>query len=145
MTAARTERPSNVLLAVMSAVVAFADGVLAVLGATAWLGYRDGGFSGAEAAPFIVMGVSAAVGGVLALLAMIAFLRGRRGQGLARALVNLAWLRLGAVVIALAVVALTHSAATVAVFSMFGIAVAVGDAVGGLIVTGAALRRTRDR
>lgn len=142
MTGARTERGGNTLLTVMIGVAALADGLVAVLGATAWSSYRDGGFTAEEALPFTVAGVSGAAGVVLALLAMTALLRGRRGHGLARAAVNLTWLRVGVVIIALAVVALTVG--VTALFPVVGIVFAMGDAVGGLVVTGAAARRTGD-
>jgi hypothetical protein len=129
------------LLAVVGIAAALADGVFAVLGATAWQSYRDGGLTADQAGPFIVMGASAVVGAVLAVLAMIALLRGSRGHRLARATLNLTWLRLGAVFVALAAVALTIGVTAVAVV---GMVLAVGDAFGGFVITGVAARRTRD-
>ena len=140
MTAARTEKTSTTLLAVMIIVYALAEIGLAAMGATAWQSYRDGDFTAAQAGPFIVMGASAAAGAILAILAMIALLGGERGQGLARGTLNLTWLRLGAVLIALAIVALTVG---VSATGMFGMVLAIGDALAGFVVTGAATRRTR--
>jgi hypothetical protein len=140
MTAARTEKTSNTLFAIMIIVYALADAGLAAMGAIAWRSYRDGDFTAAQAGPFIVMGVSAAAGAILAILAMIALLRGERGQGLARGTLNLTWLRLGAVLIALAIVALTVG---VSATGMFGMVLAIGDALAGFVVTGTATRRTR--
>jgi hypothetical protein len=134
-------RTGNPLLAAVAGVVALADAILAVLGVTAWWSYRDGALTAEQAAPFAVMGASAAAGAVLALLAMIALVRGRRGAGLARAAVNLTWLRLGAVLIALIVVTLTAGVSAAGAFAMV---LAVGDALGGFVVTGVAARRTRD-
>ncbi|WP_433790682.1 hypothetical protein [Actinoplanes sp. CA-252034] len=129
----------------MIAVVALADCLLALLGNMAWQGRRDGSFTPENAMSFTVMGASAAVGALLAVLAMSALLRGRQGHGLARVTANLAWLRLGGVILALAVGALTFGASAVAAaFPAFGIVLAVGDALGGLVVAGAAVRRTRD-
>ncbi|BCY08834.1 hypothetical protein [Actinoplanes sp. L3-i22] len=139
MTASRTENGRNTLLAVMIAAAALADALLAWLGATAWISYRDGGFTAAQAAPFAVMGVSAVVGVVLTLLAMIALMRGH--HGLARVAGVLTWLRLGAVTVALAVVTLGLGVA--GMFSVFGVVLAVGDALGGFVITAAAARRTR--
>lgn len=144
MTAARAERAGNVLLVVLIVVVMLAECLLALLGATAWEGGRDGSFTPENAMPFTVMGVSAVIGVVLALLALIALLRGRRGHGLARVTANLAWLRLGGVILVLGIGALTYGVAVAAVFPAFGIVLALGDAAGGLIVAGAAVRRTRD-
>ncbi|MBG0560773.1 hypothetical protein [Actinoplanes aureus] len=145
MTAARAERGGNTLLAVTVAVVAIADGVLVWLGWTAWQAYRDGGFTIAQAAPFAVMGVSAVAGVALAMLAVITLMRGRRSHGLAGTAVTLARLRLGAVIVALAVVVFVSGlGAMAAVLPIFGIVLAVGDAFGGIVVTGAATRRTQD-
>lgn len=145
MTAARTERGGNTLLAAVLIVVAVAEGVLVWLGWTAWQAYRGGNFTIEEAAPFCVMGGSAVAGVVLALLAVIVLLRGRRGRGLAGAAVVLARLRLGTVIVALVVVVLASSvvASVTAMLPIFGIVLAIGDALGGLVVTGAAVRRTR--
>ncbi|MEV4276905.1 hypothetical protein [Actinoplanes xinjiangensis] len=143
MTAAQNRRAGNTLLVVMIVVVALAECLLALLGAMAWQGRRDGGFTPENAMPFTVMGASAAVGVLLAVSAMIALLRGPRGHGLARVTAGLAWLRLGGVILVLAVGALTFGASAVAAaFPVFGIVLAVGDAVGGLVVAGAAVRRT---
>ncbi|GIE82856.1 hypothetical protein Aph02nite_88060 [Actinoplanes philippinensis] len=129
-------------LAVLIVVAALAEGLVAGLGAMAWSDHRAGGFTTEEALPFVVAGVSAAAGVVFAVLAMIALLRGRSGRGLARAAVNLSWLRLGAVIIALATVAL--NASVTSAFPLVGMVLAVGDGIGGLVVTGAAARRTSD-
>ncbi|GAA2888529.1 hypothetical protein Acy02nite_70350 [Actinoplanes cyaneus] len=122
------------------ALVALADALLAWLGATAWLSYHDGGFTAAQAAPFAVMGASAVAGVMLTLLAVVALLRGH--HGLARATGTLTCLRLGAVTVALAVVTLLLGVA--GMFSLLGIVLDAGDAIGGFVVTGAATRRTRD-
>ncbi|MBO3739483.1 hypothetical protein [Actinoplanes flavus] len=124
----------------MIIVFALAEIGLAAMGATAWRWYRDGDFTAVQAGPFIAMGASAAVGAILAILAVIALLRGGRGQGLARGTLNLTWLRLAAVLIVLAIFALTVGVSATGVFGMF---LAVGDALAGFVVTGAAVRRTR--
>ncbi|WP_430781117.1 hypothetical protein [Actinoplanes sp. G11-F43] len=142
MTASRTEHGGNTLLAMLIGVAASADGLVAALGVVAWSDHRRGGFTVEEALPFTVAGMSGAVGVVLALLAMAALLRGRAGHGLARAVVNLSWLRLGAVIIAVAAVALTVGVTSV--FPLAGVLFAVGDTAGGLIVASAAARRTGD-
>ncbi|BEL01932.1 hypothetical protein Q0Z83_001230 [Actinoplanes sichuanensis] len=141
MTATSTNHSGNTLLAVLGIVAALADGMLAALGALAWEAYQDGAFTAAEAGPFIVMGVSGAVGAVIGLLAMIALLRGGHGRGLARATCELTWLRVGAVVIALLVLALVVG---VAAAGVFGMVLAVGDACGGLVVTRVAARQSSD-
>ncbi|MBW6440019.1 hypothetical protein KZ829_40475 [Actinoplanes hulinensis] len=124
----------------MIIVYALAEGGLAAMGVVAWQSYRDGDFTTVQAGPFTVMGASAAIGAILAILAVIALLRGGRGQGLARGTLNLTWLRLGAVLIALAVIALTVG---VSVAGIFGMVLALGDALAGFVVTGAVARRTR--
>ena len=141
MTAAWSEQAGNTLLAAMMAVMVLADGVLAWLGAMAWQGHRNGMLTVGQAGPFAVMGVSAAVGALFALLAMIALLRGGRGHALARGTLNLTWLRLGAVLVALVIVVLTVG---VSAMGILGMVLAVGDALAGFIVTGVAARRTRD-
>ncbi|SDT74709.1 hypothetical protein [Actinoplanes derwentensis] len=137
MMAARTAHSGTTLLAVVGIVAALADGVLAAIGATSWQSYRSGALTVEQTGPFMVMGASAAVGAVLALLAMIALLRG--GRGLARATLRLTWLRLGAVFIALVAVTLI---AGISAAGVFGVTLAVGDALGGFVVTGVAARRT---
>ncbi|HWS38644.1 MAG TPA: hypothetical protein VN408_38650 [Actinoplanes sp.] len=126
----------------MIGVAVLAEGLVAALGAMAWSDHRGGGFTAEEALPFTVAGISGAAGALLAVLAMIALLRGSEGRGLARNAVNLTWLRLGSVIIALAAVALTVGVTSV--FPLAGMALAVGDSIGGLVVTGAAARRTAD-
>jgi hypothetical protein len=86
------------------------------------------------------MAVSATVGAVLGVLAMIALLR--HSNGLARGTLNLTWLRLGAVFVALVIIALTVGVSAV---GTVGMALAVGDAFAGFVVTGVATRRTRER
>ncbi|MEU4157788.1 hypothetical protein [Actinoplanes sp. NPDC026670] len=145
MTATPAKRAGNAMLIIMIVVVALAECLLALLGAMAWQGRRDGGFTPEEAMPFTVMGLSAAVGVLLAMFAIVALLRGPRGQGLARVTAGLAWLRLGGVILALTVGALTFGVSAVAAaFPAFGVVLAVGDAIGGLVVAGAAVRRTRN-
>jgi hypothetical protein len=141
MTAARTTRTGRPLLTAMMAVVVSAEFAVMWLGVTTWSEYRNGGFTTGEAGPFVVAGVSAVAGAVVGLLAMIALLRGRRGLVLARWTLNLTWLRLGATLIALMILALAEGVSGVWAAGML---LAVVDVVGGFVVTGTAVRRTRD-
>jgi hypothetical protein len=131
------------LLAALTGVVILADGALVGIGVLVLQGYRNGNLTTSEAATFLLMGASAALGAVVMLLAAIAFTRGPRGCGMARLASGLAWLRVLVVLIALAVVAVRLGVSAVAgSFETFGAVIALADASFAVIVTGAAVRRT---
>jgi cytochrome bd-type quinol oxidase subunit 2 len=144
MTTAQTEGRRNLVLASLTGILVLADGGLAALGAMVWNAQRRGDLTGTQAATFILLGVSAALGAVVLLLVLIALARGGRGRRAARLASGLAWLRMATVLIALTTIAIRLGiSATAGFFETFGAAVAVADAVIALIVTGVAVRRTR--
>lgn len=144
MTPPPANRPSRVLLAFLTGLLALADGALAALGLMIWNAHRHGHLTTSEAATFALLGASAAVGALLSLLALTAFARGARGHGTARFASGLAWLRSLCVIIALAAIATAFgTSAIIGQFETFGAAVALVDTVFALIVTGVATRRTR--
>ena len=143
MTAARPPRQGSLLLASLTGILVLADVGLAAIGLLVWNAQRRGDLTAAEAATFTLLGASAAAGAVVLLLALIALVRGPRGHGIARLAAGLAWLRLAAVIVTLAVIAIRLGGAAIAgTFATFGAVVTVAEAVIVLIVTGAALRRT---
>lgn len=78
------------------------------------------------------------------LLATVALARGGRGHAAATIASRLAWLRLVGVLFALAAVTLLLGGdAVVGGFEAFGAVMAVVDTLAALIVTSAAVRRTR--
>ncbi|MEV6305005.1 hypothetical protein AB0M02_36725 [Actinoplanes sp. NPDC051861] len=72
---------------------------------------------------------------------MVALLRGQHGSRLAQTTLTLTGLRLGAVLTALIAVTLT---AGIAPAGIFGMAVAVGDALAGFVTTTITAHRTRN-
>lgn len=131
-------------MATLTAVLILADGALAAIGVMVFTAHRDGHLTAQEAATFTVLGVSAALGTVVMLLAAIAFARGTRGRAVARSASGLAWLRLAGVLIAVMVIAIQlGSTAITGYFQAFGAVMAVAEASLALIVTRAAVRRTR--
>lgn len=144
MAARGTDAPRRVALASLTGVLALVDGGFAAIGLLVWNGHRTGHLSTAEAATFILFGVSAAIGAIIMALALIALARGLRGRGPARLSAALAWLRLAAVIVALVAIAAAFGAtAIVGALQTFGAVVAVADPILALIVTGIAVRRTR--
>jgi len=143
MTSAPTGGRASPLLAALAAIMILADGLLAAIGVLVFNAQRNGNLTAPEAATFILLGASAAVGTVVMLLAAIAFARGPRGRGAARLASGLAWLRLAGVLIAIAVIAVwLGSSAIAGSFETFGAAIAAAEAALALVVTGAAVRRT---
>jgi hypothetical protein len=136
-------RGLNAALASLTALLVVADIGLAILGLTVWNAQRHGHLSAAQAATFIVVGASAAVGALVLLLALVA-LAGVPGPGLARLTSGLAWVRLAAVIAALFVVAVVIGiSAIVGLVETFMVAVALFDAGVAVFVTGIAVRRSR--
>jgi len=143
MTSAPTAGRGSPLLATLAGIMVPVDGVLVAIGVLVFNAQRNGNLTASEAATFILLGASAAVGAVVMLLAAIALARGRRGRGTARLASGLAWLRVVAVLVALAVIAITLGGSAIAgSFETFGAVVAVVEASLALIVTGTAVRRT---
>jgi hypothetical protein len=143
MTRAETGR-RNVAMASLTGILVLLDAALTAIGLLVWNAHRHGHLTGPEAATFIVVGGSAVVGAVVLLLALTALTRGARSHPTARVASALSWLRAAAVIIALTGVVIGLGVAAIAgALQTFGAAVAVADAVFGLIVTDAAMRRTR--
>lgn len=137
-------RRRSIALASLTGVLILVDGALLSIGLLVASGHRRGSLSGAEAATFILVGVSAAIGMAVLLLGMIAFARGSRGQGIAKLASALAWLRMAGVLIALPVIVNSLGISAIAgPFETFGAAMAVFDALIAVFVTSVAKRRTR--
>jgi len=144
MTTPPAERGGSPVLASLTGILVLADAGLAALGVTVWNAHRHGHLTGAEAATFMLLGASAAIGAVVYLFTLIALARGTHGRGLARLASRLAWLRTAGVVIALiAFVILIGVSAIAGALETFGIVLAVLDALAAVYVTGVAVRRTR--
>jgi hypothetical protein len=144
MSSAPVAGRGNPLLAALTATVILLDGALVTIGVQILHGWRNGNLTTQEAATFLLVGASAAVGAMVMLLATIALVRGPRGHGTALLASGLAWTRLGAVLIALAVIAIQlGTAATDGSFQTFGAVIAVVEASLALIATSVAVRRTR--
>jgi hypothetical protein len=132
------------LLAALAAMMIVLDGLLIGIGVLVFSAQRNGNLTASEAATFVLLGASGAVGAVVMLLATIAFARGLRGRTAARSASGLAWLRILAILIALAVIGIwLGSSALFGDFETFGAVITVVEALLALIVTGAASRRTR--
>lgn len=143
MTSAPAAGRGSPLLATLAAIMVVADGMLVAIGVLVLNAQRDGNLTGSEAATFLLMGASAAVGAVLMLLAAIALARGDRGRGTARLASGLAWLRVLAVPVALVVIVIRLGGSALGgSFEMSGAVVALVDAFFAVVVTGAAVRRT---
>ncbi|MFI6070477.1 hypothetical protein ACIA5C_02670 [Actinoplanes sp. NPDC051343] len=133
----------STLHAVLTGMLALVDVAFAWLGWLMWTLHRDGPGQPAEAATFVLLGVSALVGAIVMLVATAAFLRGRRST--ARAAAAIAWFRALTVVAVLAVLAgALGSSAILGLVPATGAAIAVADAIFAVLAAGAALRRTAD-
>jgi hypothetical protein len=143
VTSTPAARRGSPLLAALTGVVILADGALVGIGVLVLNLWRNGNLGTSEAATFMLMGASAAVGAVVMLLAAIALARGPRGRGLARLASGLAWLRVLGVFVALAAIAVWLGGSAIAgSFETFGAVVALADAFFALVMTGVAVRRT---
>jgi hypothetical protein len=137
-------RRGSPALAALTGLLVLADAGLAAIGLLVWNAYRGDNLTGAEAATFVLLGVSAAIGALVLAAAAAGLVRGERG--IARAAAVLARLRAGALVVALVIVAVRVGGSALAgLLETTGAIVAVGDAVIALWVTGVAVRRTHDR
>ncbi|MEU4221848.1 hypothetical protein [Actinoplanes sp. NPDC026623] len=144
MTTPPDERRRSPGLALLTGILVLAEAFLARLGVMVWNEQRDGHLTGAEAATFIVIGVSAAIGAVLYLFTLCAFARGVRGHGLARFASGLALLRLAGVMVALVAIAFLIDVSAIAgLQETFLAALAVLDALTAVYATRIAVRRTR--
>jgi hypothetical protein len=131
-------------LAILTGILAMADGGLTAIALLVANARREGNLSAAEAATFLLVGVSAAAGVIVLILALIALSRGRDGRAVAQLASVIAWLRLPCVIVALPVLALSFGfSALSGVLQTTGAAVAVADALPALVVTSVALRHTR--
>lgn len=144
MTIPPAGRGGSPVLASLTGILVLADAGLAVLGVTVWNAQQNGHLTGAEAATFMLLGASAALGAVVYLVTLIALARGGHGHGLARFASRLAWLRTAGVIIGLfAFVLLIGISAIAGALETFGAVLAVLDAFAAVYVAGVAVRRTR--
>jgi hypothetical protein len=120
--------------------------VVAIVGLV-WAAQARGDVGGADVATLDLLGISAAVGVVilgLALTATVAVIRGRPGRRPAAAAWSLAWLRLVAVIVALAAIAVVAGlGAVLGLVETFAAGLAVLDAAVAVAVGGTARRLTR--
>ena len=129
-------------LAALTGLLVLADAGLAVVGLLVANAYRRDDLTGSEAATFVLLGVSAAVGVLVLLTAAAGFARGDRRT--ARAAAVLARVRAGAVIVALLVIAIRLGGSALAgLLETAGAVFALADAAVALAVTGVAVRRTR--
>jgi hypothetical protein len=121
---------------------------LAVVGiiSLVWTAQARDQVTGADVATLDLLGVSAAAGVVilvLALAATIAVLRGRSGRGSATAAWPLAWLRLVAVIVAVAAIAVVAGlGAVIGLVETFAAGLALLDAAVAVAVAGTSRRLT---
>jgi hypothetical protein len=120
--------------------------VVAIIGLV-WAAQARGQVAAADVATFNLLGISAAVGVVimvLALAATIAVIRGRSGRGAAVAAWSLAWLRLVAVIVAVVAIAVVAGlGAVIGLVETFAAGLAVLDAAVAVAVAGTVRRLTR--
>ncbi|NMO54498.1 hypothetical protein HH310_25345 [Actinoplanes sp. TBRC 11911] len=139
-------QPDPLPLALLTGILALTDGALAGIGLVVANARRQGHLTTVEAATFLLVGASAALGVLILVLALLALARGTAGHTLARLASALAWLRLPCVIIALPVLALTLGfAALSGVLQTAGAAVAVADALPAVVVAGILTRRAPRR
>jgi hypothetical protein len=119
--------------------------VVAIVGLV-WTAQARGQVAAAEVATLDLLGISAAVGVVVmagALAATVAVSRGRSGRVAATGARALAWLRLAAVVVALAAIAVVAGLdALIGLVETFAAALAVLDAAVAVAVAGTVRRLT---
>jgi cellobiose-specific phosphotransferase system component IIC len=143
MVTQRNGQVGNVVLASLAGVLVLAQCGLAAIGYVSWRDARRFEIvTTDDVATLIVLGVSGAVGAVVALLVTIAFARKERGHSLAQLTVVLGCFQVIGVVVALAVVAVTIGAALDASDMLVGF-LAVADALLCLYVASVSRRRTR--
>jgi hypothetical protein len=121
--------------------------VVAIVGLV-WTAQARGQVDGADVATLDLLGIGAAVGVVimgLALAATVGVIRGRPGRGTATVAWSLAWLRLVAVIVALAAIAVVAGLdAVIGLVETFAAGLAVLDAAVAVAVAGTARRLTGD-
>jgi hypothetical protein len=119
--------------------------VVAIVGLV-WAAQARGQVTADDVATFDLLGISAAAGAVimaLALAATVAVIRGRPGRGTAVTASSLAWLRLVAVIVGLAAIAVVAGLPSViGLVESFVAGLAVVDASAAVAVTGTARRLT---
>jgi hypothetical protein len=119
---------------------------LAIVGIVSlvWRAQARGQVGGAAGATLDLLGISAAAGAVilfLALAATVAVIRGRSRRGSATAAWSLAWLRLVAVIVALAAIAVIAGVgAVIGLVETFAAGLAVLDAAVAVAVAGTTRR-----
>jgi len=135
-----SERPGTLSLAVLTGMLALADGALAALGLLIWNALWRGDLTGTEAATLLLLGGSAAVGALVYVLALLALARGRQG---ARSTSALALLRVAGVLGALVLIPVRFGFDAIAgPTETFGAVVALAEVLGALTVTRVIRRRT---
>jgi membrane associated rhomboid family serine protease len=143
MVTQRTGQVSNIVLASLTGILVLAQCGLAAIGYMSWQDARRFEIvTTDDVATLIVLGVSGAVGAVVALVVTIAFARKERGHSLAQLTVVLAYFQVIGVVIALAVVAVAIGAGLDASDVLIGF-LAVADGLMCLYVANVSRRRTR--
>jgi hypothetical protein len=121
---------------------------LAIVGIVSlvWMAQARGQVGGADVATLDLLGISAAAGAgilVVALAATLAVIRGRSGRGSATVAWSLAWLRLVAVVVAVAGIAVGAGVgAVIGLVETFAAGLAVLDAAVAVVVAGTTRRLT---
>jgi hypothetical protein len=134
------ERPGTLGLALLTGMLALADGTLAALGLLIWHALWRGDLAGTEAATLLLLGASAAVGALVYVLALLALARGHQG---ARSTSALALLRVAGVLVALVLITVRFGVDAIAgPIETFGAVVAVAEVLGALTVTRVISRRT---
>lgn len=133
-------------IALLFAILAIAEGGLVALAGLVVTLQRRGDMSTTDAAVFDLLGVSAVIGIVIALLALagcVTALRGRPRRALSAAGLTLAWLRLAAIpVAALAIAAAIGADAVTGLGHVLVICLALLVAGCGVFAVGSAYRLT---
>jgi hypothetical protein len=140
-------RRNVVARAWLTGVLLCCDAAVVAIIALVWIAQARGQVTGDDVAVFDMFGVSAAVGVValaFALAATIAVARRRSGRGAAAVAWALGWLRLAGVVIATVAIAVVVGIdAVVGLAATFVVALAILDALVGLVVAGSVRRLAR--
>jgi hypothetical protein len=127
----------------LTLVLVLVDASLVTINSIMWSAYRAGDVTATEVAPFMVFAGSAALGGVVMLLAALALFRGTRGGRLAGAAVLLAGLRVAVIPVAVVIVVVTVGTSSVSGPSdIFLIVLSAFEAVVELMVARVAAART---
>jgi hypothetical protein len=140
--------PRNVVTrAWLTGVLLCCDAAIVAIIALVWIAQARGQMTGDDVAVFDMFGVSAAVGVVVvafALAATVAVARRRSGRGPASVAWALGWLRLAGVVVATVAIAVVVGIdGVVGLAATFVVALAILDALVGVVVAGSVRRLAR--